>query len=140
MKVIVSACLLGRRCKYDGGHNKNSAVLRFLEGKEVLPVCPESLVMPPPRPPAEIREGRVITKAGEDRTALFTEGVRRTLALIEGEKPDLAVLKARSPTCGAKEIYDGTFTGTRIPGSGLLAAALLARGIPVIDEEELEKK
>lgn len=96
--------------------------------------------MPPPRPPAEIREGRVITKTGEDRTALFTEGVRRTLALIEGEKPDLAVLKARSPTCGAKEIYDGTFTGTRIPGAGLLAAALLARGIPVIDEEELEKK
>lgn len=140
MKVIVSACLLGRRCKYDGGHNKNSAVLRFLEGKEVLPVCPESLVMPPPRPPAEIRERRVITKTGEDRTALFTEGVRRTLALIEGEKPDLAVLKARSPTCGAKEIYDGTFTGARIPGTGLLAAALLARGIPVIDEEELEKK
>ena len=94
MKVIVSACLLGRRCKYDGGHNKNSAVLRFLEGKEVLPVCPESLVMPPPRPPAEIREGRVITKAGEDRTALFTEGVRRTLALIEGEKPDLGALHA----------------------------------------------
>ncbi len=140
MKVIVSACLLGRRCKYDGGHNKNSAVLRFLEGKEVLPVCPESLVMPPPRPPAEIREGRFITKTGEDRTAFFTEGVRRTLALIEGEKPDLAVLKARSPTCGAKEIYDGTFTGARIPGAGLLAAALLARGIPVIDEEELEKK
>lgn len=137
--ILVSACLLGQRCKYDGGHNRSAAVLRFLDGKDCLPVCPESAVLPAPRPPVEIRAGRVVTADGRDRTALYCEGVRRTLRALEGRPVACAVLKARSPTCGAGRIYDGTFTHTAVPGDGLLARALKARGIPVYTEEDIER-
>lgn len=139
--VIVSACLLGTRCKYDGGHNRSEAVLAFLAGKRYLAVCPEIIVLPAPRPPVEIREGRVVTAGGEDRTALFERGVRETLRRIDEAGPAaLAILKARSPTCGSGAIYDGTFTHTRTAGDGLLARALKARGIPVWTEEDVEAR
>jgi len=136
MRVAVSACLLGRNCKYDGGNNSHEGVVDFLEDKEILPVCPEILVMPAPRPPVELREGRAVDEAGRDVDARYREGVARTLAEIERFSPDLVILKARSPTCGAHEIYDGSFSRKKIPGSGLLARILLARGYRVVDEEE----
>ncbi len=138
-KILVSACLLGACCKYDGGHNRSEAVLAFLKGKDYIPVCPERLVLPAPRPPVELRDGRVVTADGADRTALYEKGVAETLSCLEGEPIALAILKARSPTCGAGTVYDGTFTHTRVPGDGLLARALKARGIPVWTEEDIEQ-
>ena len=139
MKILVSACLLGRNCKYDGGNNQNEAVLSFLSGHEVIPICPEILILPAPRPPVEILNDRVVTEAGEDLTTLFRKGVALAVSKIPDDI-DLAILKARSPTCGSKEIYDGTFSHKRIPGEGLLAQELLKRGIRVIDEEDVEKQ
>lgn len=139
MKVIVSACLLGRNCKYSGGNNENETVKAFLKDKEILPVCPEIAVLPSPRPPVEILRDRVIRRDGEDVTALYERGVEQTMEKIREFGADLAILKARSPTCGSHEIYDGSFTGTRVPGMGLLARRIAALGIPVMDEEELER-
>lgn len=140
MKVIVSACLLGRNCKYSGGNNENSKVKEFLKDKEILPVCPEIEVLPAPRPPVEILRGRVVRPDGTDMTDLYRRGVDMTMKRIEAFGADLAILKARSPTCGCHEIYDGTFTGTRVKGMGLLALRIAALGIPVIDEDDLEEK
>ncbi len=136
MKILVSACLLGTNCKYDGKNNRNEAVLSFLAGHDVIPICPEILILPAPRPPVEIRNGRVVTETEEDLTDLFRKGVALAVSKIPADI-DLAVLKARSPTCGAKEIYDGTFTHKRIPGEGLLARALREKGIRVMDEEDV---
>lgn len=139
MKVAVSACLLGQNCKYNGGNNDSPAVRAFLSGKEVVAICPEILVMPAPRPPVELRNGRAFDCHGQDVDAVYREGVRRAIRQIEAEGVDLVILKARSPTCGVHEIYDGTFTGRKIPGEGLLAAELRKRGYRVIDESEIRK-
>ena len=138
-KIIVSACLLGRNCKYSGGNNRNEAVLSYVKGREVIPVCPEVAAgMPVPRPPVELREGRVITCEGKDLDAVYRAGVARTLKEIEGEEIACAILKAKSPTCGVHEIYDGTFSGQKIKGRGILAEALVKAGIRIIDEKDVE--
>lgn len=140
MKVVVSACLLGVNCKYSGGNNNSPLVREFLKGKDVIPVCPETASgLPSPRPPVEIRRGRVIRQDGKDVTDLYLLGARRVMEKIRNEKVDLAVLKARSPTCGVHAVYDGTFSHRQVPGSGLFAFLLKKAGIPVIDEEDLEK-
>ncbi len=138
MAVVVSACLLGESCRWDGGTNRNEAVIRFCQGQEVIPVCPECAGgLPTPRLPSELREGVVVNREGDSVDAAFREGAARCLALI-GEKPvTLAILKARSPSCGTGRIYDGTFSGTLVPGDGVFAALLKARGIRVISEEEI---
>ena len=111
-KIIVSACLLGRNCKYSGGNNRNEAVLSYVKGREVISVCPEVAAgMPVPRPPVELREGRVISCEGKDLDAVYRAGVARTLEALAGEEIECAILKAKSPTCGVHEIYDGTFSG-----------------------------
>lgn len=136
--VLVSACLLGRNCKYSGGNNRSEAVLAYLQDKEALPVCPEQLGgLPTPRPRVELRNGRAVNEFGEDVDAQFRLGVQRALALLEGAAVDEAVLQSRSPTCGARQVYDGTFSGTLLPGQGLLARALMEKGIPVIDAAEI---
>ena len=138
-KIIVSACLLGRNCKYSGGNNRNEAVLSYVTGREVIPVCPEVAAgMPVPRPPVELREGRVISCEGKDLDAVYRAGVARTLEMLAGEEIECAILKAKSPTCGVHEIYDGTFSGKKIKGQGLLAKALRRAGVRVIDEEDVE--
>lgn len=138
MKILVSACLLGRNCKYSGGNNRNEAVIRYLQDKEYIPVCPEvEAGMPVPRPPVEIREGRVISIEGKDLDAVYRKGVAKVMEILEKETIGLAILKAKSPTCGVHEIYDGTFTGKKIPGQGLLAQALREAGIPIMDEKDL---
>ena len=138
MKILVSACLLGRNCKYNGGNNRNEKVIRFLEGKEIIPVCPEVAAgMPVPRLPVEIRDGRIISIEGKDLDDVYRKGIKRTLAPLDLEDIDLAILKAKSPTCGVHEIYDGTFSGKKIKGQGLLAAALMEEGVYVIDENDL---
>ena len=138
MVILVSACLLGENCKYNGGNNRNERVLRYVQGHEVIPVCPEVLGgLPCPRKPVEWVGERVLTRDGDDCTENFRIGVKRTLETIEDQHVDLAILQSRSPTCGVKQIYDGTFSGVRIDGQGALAKALAARGIPLMDAEDV---
>lgn len=136
--ILVSACLLGQRCRYDGGCRPNQKVLD-LAGKEcLLPVCPEQMGgLPTPRVPVERRDGRAIDRAGKDRTAEFRRGAEEACRLAELFGCREAVLKARSPSCGSGQIYDGTFTKTLREGDGFAAEALKKMGISVKTEEEL---
>ncbi len=135
--MIVSACLLGEACKWSGGSNRDERVLSLCAGYEVVPVCPEVAGgLPVPRSPSEIRCGTVVNCDGESVDAAFRTGAARCLAQCGEREIACAVLKARSPSCGSGQIYDGSFTGTLIPGDGIFAALLKARGIPVFTEEE----
>lgn len=138
MTILVSACLLGQNCKYNGGNNRNERVLRYVDGHEIIPVCPEMLGgLPCPRKPVEWVGDRVLTRDGDDCTEAFRLGVQRALAAIDGKQIDLAILQSRSPTCGVKQIYDGTFSGVRIAGQGALARALKEKGVPLMDAEDV---
>ena len=140
MKILVSACLLGTNCKYNGGNNLNQSVLDFIEGHEVIGVCPEQLGgLSTPRLPAEIVDGVVTNKEGVSVDAEFRKGAQAALAAALENKVDLAILQSRSPSCGVKEIYDGTFSGTKIPGQGVFAKMLMDEGIRVLDAGELPK-
>ena len=145
--VVVSACLLGRACRYDGGHCRHEGVLRFLAGRRVVPVCPESLGgLVIPRPPAEIAGGdgrdvlagraKVLDREGKDVTAAFLRGAEAALAEAEACGAKAAVLKERSPSCGVHWIYDGTFSRTLRPGPGVAAALVAGRGMATIASEE----
>ena len=137
--ILISACLLGVRCKYSGGDNYCPAAAALGETYPLLPVCPEQLGgLPTPRPPAEIRAGRVMNHLGEDVTEQYEKGAEEVLRLARQFGCTLAVLKARSPSCGCGAVYDGTFSGSLIPGDGVAAAALRRHGIRVITEESLE--
>lgn len=138
MRVLVSACLLGRNCKYNGGNNYSEKAAAFLADKEVIEICPEMLTgLGAPRKPVELAGGRAVSADGQDFGPLFEEGVQKALKQIEGRQIDLALLQSRSPTCGVKQVYDGTFSGRLIPGQGMLAAALKEKKIPLMDAEDL---
>lgn len=134
MKIMVSACLLGRNCKYNGGNNLNEKVVSFLQGHEIVPVCPEE-ILGVPRVPMEIVGGVLINKEG----TVVDEPIRKAVAKIveENTDVDLAILKSRSPTCGVHQVYDGTFSGRLIDGMGTLAQALKEKGIRVLDAEDI---
>ncbi|MBR4540345.1 MAG: DUF523 domain-containing protein [Clostridia bacterium] len=136
MRIMVSACLLGLCCRYDGKSKSNDRVLALAEKHELIPVCPEQLGgLPTPRPPAEIQEGRVINCLGQDVTAQYEKGAAEALRLYDLLHCDCALLKARSPSCGAEQVYDGTFSGTLIPGQGIAAQMLSRYQITVLSEE-----
>lgn len=138
MKILVSACLLGKNCKYNGGNNLNQGVLDFIEGHEVIGVCPEQLGgLSTPRLPAEIVDGVVMNKEGISVDAEFRKGAQEALAAALENKVDLAILQSRSPSCGVKEIYDGSFSGKKIKGQGVFAKLLSAHGIKVLDAEDV---
>lgn len=138
MKILVSACLLGKNCKYNGGNNLNQGVLEFIEGHEVIGVCPEQLGgLSTPRLPAEIVDGVVTNKEGVSVDNEFRKGAQEALAVALENKVDLAILQSRSPSCGVKEIYDGSFNGMKIKGQGVFAKLLSARGIKVLDAEDV---
>lgn len=140
MKILVSACLLGKNCKYNGGNNLNQSVLDFIEGHEVIGVCPEQLGgLSTPRLPAEIVDGVVTNKEGVSMDAEFRKGAQTALAAALENKVDLAILQSRSPSCGVKEIYDGSFSGKKIKGQGVLAKLLSAHGIKVLDAEDVSE-
>ena len=137
MKILVSACLLGENCKYNGGNNYNPQVAAFLEGHEVVPVCPEMQAgLGVPRTPVEIVNGVILSRDGENFDAQLRGAVAQIMEKL-GKDIDCAVLQSRSPTCGVNQIYDGTFSGTRITGSGVFAQALKEAGIRVIDAEDV---
>ncbi len=140
MKIMVSACLLGENCKYSGGNNLSPDLLRLLAGHTVIPVCPEVLGgLPIPRIPAEIVNGIVINREGVSVDGPFRLGAARALELARQEKPDLIILQSRSPSCGVKEVYDGSFSGKRISGRGIFAALALQDGFRVMDVEDVLK-
>ena len=139
MKILVSACLLGENCKYNGGNNASPAVAEYVKGKEVLPVCPEMLAgLGCPRTPIEIVDGVVLDRNGRNVDAELRDAVARIMELLRGEEIHCAILQSRSPTCGVNEVYDGSFSGKRIAGSGIFAQALKNAGYRVIDVEDLE--
>ena len=141
MNILVSRCLLGEPCRYDGRSVPVPELEKLRQAGHVLiPVCPEVLGgLPTPRSPAERQpDGRVVNRAGEDVTAAYLEGAGRTLALALEAGCTLAVLKAKSPSCGCHEIYDGSFTGRLVPGQGVAARLLEESGIRVVDETELD--
>ena len=132
----MSACLLGARCRYDGAAKPCQAVLELLKEHELIPVCPEQLGgLPTPRPPAEIQGRRVMTCEGRDVTAEYKRGAEEAAKLYQLLRCDRAILKARSPSCGCGEVYDGSFTGTLVPGDGVTAQALKRLGVSVTTEE-----
>jgi uncharacterized protein YbbK (DUF523 family) len=139
VKVLVSACLLGRNCKYNGGNNYREKVEEFLRGKEVIEVCPEMLAgLGVPRTPIEIRDGEVVSRDGISVDTAIRAAVAQVLQDIRDEQIECCILKSRSPTCGVHQIYDGTFTGTLIDGAGVLAQALKEAGYRVLDDEDLQ--
>ena len=141
MKIAVSACLLGHNCKYSGGNNRSQKVLDYIEGHEVIPVCPEVTGgMSTPRVPVELKNGKAINRDGEDVTEFFLRGVEKTMEKLDGQNIDLAILQPRSPSCGCKQIYDGTFTKTLIDGKGMFAQALAEAGIPMMDGDDVPEK
>ena len=135
MKILISACLLGCRCRYDGGSKPHPAAAALAERHQLVPICPEQLGgLPTPRPPAERIGDRVVTKSGTDVTEQYRRGAEEALLLCELTGCQAAVLKERSPSCGCGEIYDGTFSGTLTVGDGVTAAVLKKAGIPVYGE------
>lgn len=138
MKVLVSACLLGRNCKYSGGNNYDHKVVEYVRDKEVVEVCPEvSAGLGIPRTPMEIVNGVLKDRDGNSMDEQLRAAVARVMESIAGEDIECAILKSRSPTCGVKQVYDGSFSGKLIPGSGMLAKALMDAGYSVIDAEDL---
>lgn len=138
MNILVSACLLGVNCRYDGKGQLASSLLPLLKTHTLIPVCPEQLGgLQTPRPPAERQGNLVYTKVGTDVTPAFVKGAAETLKLAKLYNCELAILKERSPSCGAKQIYDGSFSGNLIDGIGVTAQLLVAHGISVIGESEI---
>ena len=138
-KILASACLLGENCKYNGGNNYSAAVAAFLENKEVLAICPEMMAgMGCPRMPIEIVDGVLMDRNGNNVDAAMREAVEKAMEMIRKEDIQCAVLQSRSPTCGVNQIYDGSFSGKLIPGSGVLAQALKDAGYQVIDAEDIK--
>ena len=141
MKVLVSACLLGENCKYSGGNNYSPAVAEFVRGKEVLTICPELMAgMGCPRTPIEIVDGVLMERDGKNVDTAMRKAVARVLEQIRQEEIQCAILQSRSPTCGVNQVYDGSFSGKLIPGTGIFAQALKEAGYRVIDAEDVGKE
>ena len=133
---MVSACLAGTPCRYDGRSNLRPEVAALVENGEAVPVCPEVLGgLPTPRTPSERQGDRVMSAEGDDVTGAFSAGAEAALYIAEECGCSAAVLKSRSPSCGCGRIYDGTFTHTLIDGDGLFAALLRKKGFQLFTEE-----
>ena len=140
MTILVSACLLGTACRYDGRSKADAAVTALLARHTLIPVCGEIFGgLPTPRTPAERRGARVMTKDGRDVTQAYRRGAEEVLRLARLYGARAAILKERSPSCGSGEIYDGTFSGTRTAGWGVTAELLRESGVRVYGESELAR-
>jgi len=143
MTIIISACLLGIHCRYDGTDKIQPQWLEALTGHHLVPVCPEQLGgLSTPRLPSEIVSEeplRVEATNGTDVTGPFVRGAEESLSLAQLSGAVCAVLKEGSPSCGVNRIYDGTFSGAKVPGQGLTARILREAGLALYSEEELER-
>ena len=140
MNILVSRCLLGEPCRYDGASKPLPDLRRLVEqGHTLIPVCPEVLRgLPTPRPPAELQPGgRVVNRAGADVSQAYWAGAQAALVLALEHGCTVAVLKEKSPSCGSGQVYDGSFTGTLVPGWGVAARLLEEHGIRVLGESQL---
>ena len=137
--IIVSACLAGINCNYKGQSKPCEKVIKLVKEGKAIPVCPEILGgLSIPRPAAEQKNGKIITKDGRDVTAKFLRGAEEGLKIAKLVNCKMAILKARSPSCGSNKIYDGSFSGRLIDGDGIFADLLKKNGIEVFSEEDLE--
>lgn len=137
-EYIVSACLAGQNCKYNGGSNPCGEVLELYRQGLALPVCPETLAgLKQPREPAERQGKSIVSRCGADLTRKFAEGAERALAIAKASGVKRAILKSRSPSCGYGSIYDGSFTGCICNGNGIWAQKLLDSGFKLFTEESL---
>lgn len=144
MKLAVSACLLGKRCRYDGKSKPNDQVIALKELHTLIPVCPEVMAgLPIPHPANEIQTQcprlKVVDSEGIDNTHAFIEGSKKALDLALAEQCEGAILKAKSPSCGVGLIYDGSFQGTLVEGNGVAAQMFIEAGIPTTTEKNLDK-
>ena len=138
--ILVSACLLGVYCRYNGERKKMEGIERLMERAELIPVCPEILGgLPTPRPPAERVGDRVMNREGVDVTEAYQRGAEETLRLAELFGVHLALLKERSPSCGMGKIHDGSFKGRIVDGSGVTAELLAAHGVSVYGESRADE-
>ena len=139
-KLIISACLLGKPCRYDGKSKPCEGVEELKTCFTLIPVCPECMGgLPTPRTPAELLEdGRVVNREGIDVSSNYRAGAEEVLRVCQREGCDLALLKEKSPSCGKGRIYDGSFAGRLTDGNGVCAALLLQNGIRVFGESELD--
>lgn len=140
MKILVSSCLLGINCKYNGKNNYNEKVVEFLKKYEIVTVCPEELGgLSTPRLPSEIKDYKVIRMDGKDVTNNFQKGAMISLEIAKENNCVFAILKKKSPSCGFGEIYDGSFTSTIIKGNGVTADLLYSNGVVVCNETNFDK-
>lgn len=140
MKIVCSRCLLGVNCKYNGGNNDSRKLHDFIEKNqcEVIDVCPEVMGgLPTPRTPSEICNGSVINRNHENVDRQFHDGAEIAMDIVRKENPDLVILQSRSPSCGLKEVYDGTFTGHKVKGAGVFAQMVKEEGFKATDIEDL---
>lgn len=140
MKILVSACLLGEACRYDGKSRPAAHIIELKEKHTLIPVCPEVMGgLPTPRPASEIQaDGRLLNVRGKDVTAEYRRGAETVLALAREHGAQVAILKEKSPACGKGRVYDGSFTGTLTEGNGVCADLLIRNGIRVLGESETE--
>ena len=141
---IVSACLAGVKCKYNGESNKNDTVCRLVKEGRAIALCPEVLGgLPIPRVPCEIiysgNKRKVLNRDGQDVTENFVTGAKKTLEIAKLVDAKVAILKSKSPSCGFGKIYDGTFSGRLIDGNGVTSQLLVDNGIQVYTENEVDK-
>jgi len=152
-KLLISACLLGQKVRYDGKDclQTHARLQALIKSGNVVTICPEMAGgLPTPRPPAEIQramtgmdvlagKAEVRTNQGMDVTEQFIKGAHKALALAQKHNIRVAILKARSPSCGFGQIYDGNFSRTRIAGMGVTAALLSQHGVKIFDEEHIDQ-
>lgn len=151
-KILISGCLIGQKVRFDGNHKlQDHAILQtWHQQGRFVPVCPELLGgLGVPRPAAEIQqahgaavlagEARVASKPGDDITEAFIQGARATLAQAQQAGVRMAIMKENSPSCGVRNVYDGTFAGVKLEGQGVAAALLQQAGIEVFSEHEIDK-
>lgn len=140
-KVIVSACLLGEPCRYDGKSCPNQMVIDYVKDKEVYAVCPEQLGgLQTPRASCEIIDGKVMNTQGIDCTKQYIDGAMKVLELAKKENISLAILKSKSPSCGYGEVYDGSFCRKLIKGNGICAEMLVNNAVNVINSDKITFK
>ena len=140
MTLLVSACLLGCPCRYDGKSKPNDAVLALMSQYTLIPICPEQMGgLATPRIPAERKDGGVFTENGGDVTGQYRRGAEEALHLARLYGCKYAILKERSPSCGSGQIYDGSFSHTLISGDGVTAQLLKESGITVLGESEVDR-
>ena len=142
MNILVSACLIGEACRYDGKSQPCEKVMALAAACNLVPVCPEQLGgLPTPRIPSEVQpDGRVVNREGVDCTQAFVKGAQAAVSIARDCGCTCAILKSRSPSCGVKEVYDGTFTGTIVPGQGKAASALSQAGSMLADQTDFEAR